>query len=137
MAIPELSTSILVSWSPPPLDDENGILISYHLNYSSDEAFAGPIRTFTVNATVMTKLVDGLEEFVTYSFVVAAETSAGIGPYNDPAITTTTFQDGMWVCVILMHCCLNSYDLHMHIFSFPLRTYSDTCTRKCLWQYLV
>ena len=48
-----------------------------------------------MNATETTLLVNELEEFVTYSFVVAAETSAGIGPYSDPAVTATTFQDGM------------------------------------------
>ena len=96
-AIPESSTSILVSWTPPPLEDQNGILVSYRLNYSSDEAFAGPDKAFTVNATETTLLVDELEEFVMYSFVVAAETSAGIGPYSDPAVTATTFQDGMCI----------------------------------------
>ena len=72
-----------------------GILVSYHVNYSSDEAFADPDRTFTVNATNTTLLVNELEEFVKYRFVVAAETSAGVGPYSDPAVTATTFQDGM------------------------------------------
>ena len=53
-----------------------------------------------MDATKTTLLVDELEEFVTYRFVVAAVTSAGIGPYSDPAVTATTFQDGM--------CTLNS-----------------------------
>ena len=106
MALPESSTSILVSWSPPPLEEQNGVLISYCLNYSSDEAFAGPGRAYTVNATNTTMLLDGLEEFVDYSFVVAAKTSAGIGPYNDPAVTTTTFQDG--------RCTLNSLKCKMN-----------------------
>ena len=101
-AIPESSTSILVSWSPPPLENQNGIIILYHLNYSSDEAFAGPDGNFIVNATRTTMLVNGLEEFVTYSFTVAAETSAGIGPYSDPAVNATTFQDG--------RCTPNSFD---------------------------
>ncbi len=44
-------------------------------------------------------VVEGLEEFVKYDFVVAALTSEGIGPYSG-VTTTTTFQAGMsYVCL--------------------------------------
>ena len=61
-------------------------------------------------------LVNELEEFVTYSFVVATETSAGIGPYSDTTVTATTFQDGMGLAAIcfslLVLCAQVLYRMH-------------------------
>ncbi len=95
-AIPESSTSIVVSWEPPSLEDQNGVITSYRLNYSSEKEFAnGGSLDVSSSSTMM--VVSGLEEFVTYSFVVAAETSEGIGNFSDP-VNATTFQDGMYLC---------------------------------------
>ncbi len=97
-ATPQSSTSVLVSWEPPPRRDRNGVSTSYHLNFTSDEEFAnGGSRDVNSSDTMM--VVDGLEEFVKYNFVVAALTSEGIGPYSDTT-SATTFQDGMpYVCL--------------------------------------
>ncbi len=83
----------MVSWEPPPRRDRNGVITSYRLNFTSDEEFAnGGSRDVNTPDTMM--VVQGLEEFVKYDFVVAALTSVGIGPYSD-ITNATTFQDGM------------------------------------------
>ncbi len=70
--------------------DQNGVITSYRLNFTSDEEFAsGGSRDVNAPDTMM--VVDGLEEFVKYNFVVAAVTSEGIGPYSDN-VTATTLQ---------------------------------------------
>ncbi len=92
-ATPQSSTSVLVSWEPPPRRNRNGVITSYRLNFTSDAEFAiGGSRD--VNAPDTTMMIDGLEEFVEYNFVVAALTSEGIGPFSN-STNATTFQDGM------------------------------------------
>ncbi len=93
-AIPESSTSITVSWEPPSLEDRNGYIILYRLNYSSEEKFASG-GSLDVSASNTMMVVIDLEEFIRYSFFVAAETSKGIGPFSDP-VNATTFQDGTY-----------------------------------------
>ncbi len=96
LATPQSSTSVLVSWEPPPLRDQNGVITSYRLNFTSDEEFAsgGSLDVNTTPDTMM--VVDGLEEFVKYDFVVAAVTSEGTGPFSG-ATNATTLQAGTYV----------------------------------------
>lgn len=85
---------IVVHWSAPPLEDQNGPITSYCLRYSSIEPFAGPGGELTVNVTSSMVMIDELEEYVQYSFVIAAKTLQGIGPFSQP-VNATTYQDGM------------------------------------------
>ncbi len=94
-ATPQSSTSVLVSWEPPPRRDRNGNITSYRLNFTSDEEFATG-GSLDVNALDTMMVIDGLEAFVKYDFVVAAVTSEGIGSFS-AATTATTLQAGMYV----------------------------------------
>ena len=73
------STSVRVSWQPPPFENRNGIISGYHvrvlgLNSQPDNTVLPP-----VNATML--LVEDLHPFYAYRFSVAAETVA-IGPFS-------------------------------------------------------
>ena len=91
--IPVSSTSIGVSWDPPPLEDQNGIITGFSLNYSSVRLLAE--GTFQLNFTEGMLIVGGLEEFEEYNFTVAAETESGLGP-SSVVLSAVTFEDGMF-----------------------------------------
>ncbi len=94
-ATPQSSTAVLVSWEPPPRRNQNGNITSYRLNFTSDEEFAngGSLDVNTLDTMIV---IDGLEAFVEYDFVVAAVTSEGIGPFSG-ATNATTLQAGTYV----------------------------------------
>ena len=82
------STSIRLSWSPPPVNSRNGIITEYRINIT--EAITGTVITLTSTATSITAL--GLHPYYTYECIVSAFT-VGIGPYSQ-AVQITTPQDG-------------------------------------------
>ena len=74
------STSVGLSWQPPSLEDQNGVIIFYTVNVSSTSA-----GYTMISATTDTELVvSSLNAFTWYNFTIAAETSAGRGPFSDP-----------------------------------------------------
>lgn len=83
------STSVSLSWDPPPPESQNGIIVSYQLNITSLETGLS-----IVQASISTTIdITGLSPYTTYSCIVAAETSVGIGPYTT-ILTFTTDEDG-------------------------------------------
>ena len=89
----EGSTKATMSWQPPPFEHQNGPIDHYSLIISDTYFGLGDIHIITSN---LTYTVTGLEEFNSYSFVVAAATIVDIGPYSSP-INFTTFEDGIHV----------------------------------------
>ena len=85
------STTIMVSWGPVPLIDQNGIITEYEVMYEPLETFNGSIETQTANVSGsdMTITLTGLEEFVNYSISVRAYTSVGAGPYSNEGFAVT------------------------------------------------
>ncbi|XP_022804392.1 phosphatidylinositol phosphatase PTPRQ-like [Stylophora pistillata] len=81
------STSILVEWGDVPAFDQNGIITSYNITYSSQTenlngfAEAGPIDR--------KKELKGLRKFVNYNITVCASTSKGDGPDSSPIVVRT------------------------------------------------
>ena len=89
------STSISVSWNPPPLPDQNGDIIGYQLIITNQNKnnFSG----YVVNITNVTSYVAiNLQEFEVYSFEIAAMTVIGLGPFSN-AITNQTLEDSKYV----------------------------------------
>ena len=88
------STSINVTWDDPLEADQNGNIVMYtvvyvNLNRSADQQMnlSTPERQFTFIA---------LQEYEEYSFRVAAETNAGMGPFSDSSLVFT-FEDGEYI----------------------------------------
>ena len=86
------STSVTVTWDPPPTESQNGIITGYFINVTlleNEDVF----QLFSVAKKL---LIDTLKPFKSYDFVIAAQTSAGIGPYSR-TVTTRTPEDGKFM----------------------------------------
>ena len=74
--------SVQVSWIPPMLEDHNGPLAHYEIQFLQSQFDTIPtvaIRTVSLSASYF-----DLEEFINYTVVVAAATSSGLGPFSSP-----------------------------------------------------
>ena len=104
----ESSHSIILSWERPPLEEENDILLRYHvivietqIYYTDDGAeFTGMQRYLNRTYNVSegrTQLIGMLHPDYNYTVRIAAATGLGIGPFSDP-ITVRTQMDGEFTC---------------------------------------
>ena len=114
--IVESSRSIMLSWERPPPEEENGLLISYHviiietqIQYTDDGAEITGMQTY-LNRTYdisegRTQLIDMLHPDYDYTVRIAAATEVGIGPFSD-AITVRTDMDGkyIYICSCTIKC---------------------------------
>ena len=112
------STSVLLSWSPPPAADQNGIITVYTVEVintvnSNKGTYVTSSNTFTVVS---------LNPFTAYDYAVAANTSIGMGPYTNYMAFKTT-EDGK--------------QLHFEniIFIFPIQ-FQQPHQRMCQWRLL-
>ena len=78
-AIATDSRTLVVMWTPPPEDLQNGIIVDYTVNITVTETGESFQRTTDGNTTL---ILTGLHPYYTYSITVAASTSIGIGPYT-------------------------------------------------------
>ncbi|XP_078387705.1 roundabout homolog 3 isoform X4 [Cetorhinus maximus] len=77
------STSISVSWEPPPAEEQNGIIQEYRIwCLGNDTRFH---VNKSIDGTVHSTVVRGLIAGVLYRVEVAAATSAGVGVRSQPA----------------------------------------------------
>ena len=88
-AMVESSTAIRVSWEEVPAFDRNGVITEYEVQYEPLETFGGQISTSTVNTSMLSINLIGLQEFVDYNISVRAYTSAGPGPYSIGVVERT------------------------------------------------
>ena len=98
------SSSIILSWERPSQEQENGLLICYHviimetqIHYTDDRAEITGMQTYlnmTFNVSEgRSQLIDMLHPDYNYTVRIAAATGPGIGPFSD-AITVRTYMDG-------------------------------------------
>ncbi|ROT64498.1 putative Down syndrome cell adhesion molecule-like protein Dscam2 [Penaeus vannamei] len=82
------STSLVVTWSPPPPRHTNGIITSYRVSYSQlsshEDGRSGSVVSEGLRATLA-----GLRPWTNYSVSVAASTRAGEGLASLPLVCTT------------------------------------------------
>ena len=94
----------MLSWDPPVIGDQNGILIHYHvivietqIHYVDNGTEITGIQTYlntTYNVSEgRTQLIDDLHPDYNYTVRIAAATGVGIGPFSD-VITVRTNMDG-------------------------------------------
>ncbi|XP_075892574.1 roundabout homolog 2 isoform X6 [Nelusetta ayraudi] len=76
------STSISISWDPPPLEHQNGIIQEYKIWCLGNETRFHVNKT--VDAAIRSVVVGGLQVGVVYRVEVAAGTSAGVGVKSEP-----------------------------------------------------
>ncbi|NP_115289.2 roundabout homolog 2 isoform 1 precursor [Rattus norvegicus] len=76
------STSISVSWDPPPADHQNGIIQEYKIWCLGNETRFHINKT--VDATIRSVVIGGLFPGIQYRVEVAASTSAGVGVKSEP-----------------------------------------------------
>ena len=73
------STTLQIEWDDPSIEFHNGLILDYSVNIS--EAETG--RSFQLASGGLRSIViPGLHPFYTYTFVVAASTIVGRGPYT-------------------------------------------------------
>uniref|UniRef100_A0A8C5N2U4 Roundabout, axon guidance receptor, homolog 3 (Drosophila) n=1 Tax=Gouania willdenowi TaxID=441366 RepID=A0A8C5N2U4_GOUWI len=80
------STSISVSWEPPPTDKQNGVIQEYRvwcIGGGADNHTRYYINR-TVDGSTMSTLLKGLLPSIPYQVEVAAVTSAGVGARSQP-----------------------------------------------------
>ena len=100
-----LSRSFMLSWDPPLIGEQNGILIRYHviiiqtqIHYTDDgEEIMGMQRYLNRTYNVSEGCTQLIDEMIhpdyNYTVRIAAATEPGIGPFSDP-ITVRTSMDG-------------------------------------------
>ena len=79
MVIDDDPASLRVTWQPPPLIDQNGLIRSYFITYhrTDDSLVSG-----SVSATGNESIVSDLDPFVSYSVQVAARNDEGFGAFS-------------------------------------------------------
>ena len=104
MVTVETSHSIMLTWERPSLEEENGLLISYHvivietqIHYMDNGTEITGMQTY-LNRTYdvsegRSQLIDDLHPDYNYTVRIAAVTEPGIGPCSN-AITVRTNMDG-------------------------------------------
>ena len=84
------STSIKLTWMPPPLHNQNGIIREYIIHYYVSETRESVVKQSPDNYT--STIITDLQPYYTYSFKVAAVT-VGAGPLSTE-FTIRTLESG-------------------------------------------
>ncbi|NXI19575.1 PTPRD phosphatase, partial [Irena cyanogastra] len=75
------STSILVSWKPPPVEKQNGIITAYSIKYVGiDGEDVKPHEILGIPSDSTQYLLEQLEKWTEYRISVTAHTDVGPGP---------------------------------------------------------
>ncbi|GAA6111175.1 roundabout homolog 3 isoform X2 [Tachysurus ichikawai] len=78
------SSGISVSWQPPPVEMQNGIIQEYKIWCLGNDSQARYHVNQTVDGNVLSAVVKGLLAGILYQVEVAAVTSAGVGIHSQP-----------------------------------------------------
>ena len=81
---------VSLTWSPPPPNQQNGVIRYYHIN--QNETNTGILTTYTQGGDHNELVIHTLHAHYEYQFTIAAETVEQ-GPFSNP-VTVTTSEDG-------------------------------------------
>lgn len=84
------SRTLVLGWEAPDPDDRNGIIIKYTINITELDTDM-PLDFVIGNTTTLTVSV---HPFYRYSYIIAAETIIGLGPYSMPPQVFQMPEDG-------------------------------------------
>ena len=99
----------MLTWERPPLEEENGLLVRYHvivietqIHYMDNGTEITRMgtwfnRTYEVSEGRV-QVIDGLHPDYNYTVRIAAATEPGIGPFSDP-VTVRTNMDGELIII--------------------------------------
>lgn len=91
-ATPAGSRTLTLTWSAPSEDTRNGIITQYLINISVSET--GERFQRIVDGMAATLTLNNLHPYYEYTYVIAAATSVGTGPFSVRS-TVRMPQDGM------------------------------------------
>ncbi|KAG8455154.1 hypothetical protein GDO86_001382 [Hymenochirus boettgeri] len=84
------STSILVSWLPPPVEKRNGIITAYSIKYIGVDADDNkPHEVIGITSEKKQYLLENLEKWTQYRISMIAYTDVGPGPESSPILIRT------------------------------------------------
>ena len=86
------STSIWVDWDAVPIADQNGIILTYTVTYSSLPGGISQTAVINASSTCTHVTLKGLKKYTKYRIFLFASTAKGDGNASDP-ITVTTDED--------------------------------------------
>uniref|UniRef100_A0A672HZM7 Receptor-type tyrosine-protein phosphatase delta n=1 Tax=Salarias fasciatus TaxID=181472 RepID=A0A672HZM7_SALFA len=89
------STSVLVSWAPPPPEFQNGVITGYSIQYSTTEGNKTSKSVEGLAPDSSPYLLENLEKWTEYGITVRAQTEAGDGPESLQLLIRTE-EDGMF-----------------------------------------
>ena len=84
------STAVFLQWSPPTLDQQNGVIRRYHIRQF--ETVTGIVTSYMRGGNFTELLISSLHAHYQYQFSIAAETVEQ-GPFSNP-VTVTTLEAG-------------------------------------------
>ena len=97
-------TIINVSWYPPPIYFQNGVITNYTLTYigvQRDKTLKN-VTVSVVNGTYVLPILTGLQENTDYSITLRANTIVGPGP--TVTLYQLTLQEGELLLLFLLYC---------------------------------
>ena len=103
-------TIFTLRWLPPLMEDVNGVVTRYTVNVTELETGGRVVEQFFTMEMNVT--VESRHPFYRYRYLVAAETSVGLGPFSDPNVIHMPEAGGL--CTIAMSCTmlvLSKYNL--------------------------
>lgn len=83
------SRSVTLTWDPPNPEDVNGVVVQYIINVTAVETS----ELFQLTSNTTTLRVTSLRPFTTFRCIIAAQTTAGTGPFST-VFTIVTPEDG-------------------------------------------
>ncbi|GAA6104715.1 receptor-type tyrosine-protein phosphatase delta-like isoform X2, partial [Tachysurus ichikawai] len=84
------STSVLVSWKPPPVEHQNGIITKYTIQYAATEGEDTSLKEIKEILPERSQyLLENLEKWTEYRVTVTAHTDVGEGPESLPQLIRT------------------------------------------------
>lgn len=75
-----------LSWIPPLTDQQNGVITKYIINITDDDTRE---ELPQVSTTYPSLTLNNLQPYTTYTCIIAAQTSAGPGPFSSTISFTT------------------------------------------------
>ena len=82
-------TSFLLTWCPPLVEATNNSITAYILEYGESDTSASPPHTIPLSGVAEEHTVTGLKPHTEYYVKVAAENTAGRGPFCEPVLVQT------------------------------------------------
>ena len=88
------SYSISLTWTPPPPNQQNGVITRYFVNVTH----IGSLETIQYYSTVTSITITGLDPYTKYVCVIAAETTIGVGPFSHLFFVQTKEAGNFFYC---------------------------------------